>query len=155
MAKAIIVYESKHGNTKRVAETIAEGMREVAGTEATVAEVSHLEFSEIPGFDGILIGSPNHMGKSTDAIKKFIDQIGKLKLQGKWGAVFDTYIGGDFEKAVKKMEKQLGEKVPGLKLMAGGLSIKVAGMKGPVSQGELPKCQEFGRKIATLVKTGP
>ena len=33
LAKVIVVYESVFGNTKRVAETIAEGMREVSGIE--------------------------------------------------------------------------------------------------------------------------
>jgi len=68
-------------------------------------------------------------------------------------AVFDTYIGKDFEKAVKKMEKQINEKVPELKMIAPGLSIRVQGIKGPVSEGELPKCKEFGNKIATQIKT--
>ncbi len=62
-------------------------------------------------------------------------------------------MGGDFEKAVKKMEKRIGEKVPALKLITSGLSIKVDGMKGPITDGELPKCKEFGKKIANLLKT--
>ena len=50
------------------------------------------------------------------------------------------------------MEKQIGEKAPGLKLLAPGLSIRVGGMKGPITQGELPKCKDFGVKIANLLK---
>jgi len=46
-------------------------------------------------------------------------------------AVFDIYMGRDFEKAVKKMEKRIGEKAPGLRRIATGLSIKVQGVKGP------------------------
>ena len=42
MAKVIIVYESKWGNTKIAAEAIAEGMKEVSGTETTVKEVIRL-----------------------------------------------------------------------------------------------------------------
>ena len=36
-AKVIVVYESKYGNTKLVAETIAEGMREIEGVETVVS----------------------------------------------------------------------------------------------------------------------
>jgi len=61
-------------------------------------------------------------------------------------------LGKDFEKAVKKMEKQIGEKAPGLKLLAPGLSVRVDGMKGPITQGELPKGKDFGVKIATQLK---
>jgi len=61
-------------------------------------------------------------------------------------------LGKDLEKAVKKMEKQIGEKAPGLKLLAPGLSVRVDGMKGPITQGELPRCKDFGVKIANLLK---
>jgi flavodoxin len=152
MAKAIVVYESKYGNTKRVAEAIVEGMREVPGVEAVLNEVKEVELDKLIEFDAILVGSPNHMGSATKGIRKFIDELGKLSPGVKLGAVFDTYIGRDFEKAVKKMEKQIGEKVPGLKLATPGLSIKVEGMKGPISEGELPKGKEFGVKMASQLK---
>ncbi|GAG82969.1 unnamed protein product [marine sediment metagenome] len=153
MAKVIVVYESKHGNTKLVAETIIEGLKKVKGIETVLSELKKVDLNEIPDYDAILVGSPNHLGGPTRGIKKFIDKLGKLNLKGKMGAVFDTYLGGNFEKAVKKMEKKINEKVPGLKLVAPGLSIKVQGMKGPILEGELPKCKEFGNKIATQMKT--
>jgi len=152
LAKVIVVYESKYGNTKLVAEKIIEGMREVSGVETVLAELKEVDSSQLVGFDAILVGSPNHIGGATRSIKKFIDALGKLNLEGKLAAVFDTYLGGDFEKAVKKMEKQISEKAPGLRLAAPGLSIRVEGMKGPITEGELPKCKEFGVKIATQLK---
>jgi len=153
LAKVIVVYESKYGNTKLVAETIIEGMRQVKGIETALNEVKEVDISQISSYDAILIGSPNHVGGPTRGIKKFIDKLGKLNLSGKRFAVFDTYLGMDFEKAVKKMEKRINEKVPGLKMMASGLSIRVQGMKGPIAEGELPKCKEFGKKLATQIKT--
>jgi len=38
-------------------------------------------------------------------------------------------------------------------LIAPGLSIKIQGIKGPILEGELPKCEEFGNKVATQLKT--
>lgn len=152
MAKAIIVYESKYGNTKLVAEMIVEGMNQVSGTEAILTELNEVDLTQIDEFDTILVGSPNHLGRATRSIRKFIDKLRKLNLENKQGAVFDTYLAKDFEKAVKKMEKQIAEKVPGLTLVAPGLSIRVDGMKGPIMDGELSKCKEFGAKIATQMK---
>ena len=43
MAKAIVVYESKYGNTKLVAETIVEGMREVSGVETVLSELKEVD----------------------------------------------------------------------------------------------------------------
>ncbi len=152
MAKAIVVYESKYGNTKLVAETIIEGMKQVPGVEIVLNELKEVDPNRLDEFDAILIGSPNHIGRATKGIKKFIDKLGKLNLEGKQAAVFDTYLGGDFEKATKKLEKQISEKAPGLKLAVPGVSIKVGGVKGPIAEGELPKCKEFGVKLASLLK---
>jgi flavodoxin len=151
-AKVIVVYESKYGNTKLVAETIAEGMREIEGVETVVSEVKEVDLGKIGDYDAILLGSPNHMGGPTGGIKKFIGKLGKLPLEGKVFAAFDTYAGKSFEQAMKKMEKRISDKVSGSKLATPGLSIKVDGMKGPISEGELPKCKEFGNRIAAQMR---
>jgi len=153
LAKVIVVYESKYGNTKLVAETIIEGMRQVKGTETALSEVKEIDLHQISIYDAVLIGSPNHIGGPTRGIKKFIDKLGKLNLGERRFAVFDTYLVKDFEKAVKKMEKRINERVHGFKMIAPGLSIRVQGMKGPIAEGELPKCKEFGKKLATQIKT--
>jgi flavodoxin len=151
MPKAIVICESVFGNTKHVAETIIEGMKGV-GVDATLSTPKELDPNQLNDFDAVLVGSPNHMGGATRGIRKFIDKLGKLKLEGKLVTVFDTYAAKEYEKAVKKMEKQIGEKAPGLKLASPGLSIRVEGMRGPIAEGELPKCKEFGIIIANQLK---
>jgi flavorubredoxin len=149
----MVAYESKYGNTRLVAEAIIEGMKEVEEIEIVLSEIKEVDPNKVPDYDAILIGSPNHWGGPTRGVRKFIDKLSKLNLDGKLFAVFDTYLGRDFEKAVKKMEKRINEKVPGMKKIASGLSIRVQGMKGPILEEELSKCKEFGNKIATQLKT--
>ena len=153
LARVIVAYESKYGNTKLVAEKIVEGMKEIGKIEVLLSELKEVDLNKIPNYDVILIGSPNHFGGPTWGVKKFIDKLGKISLEGKSFAVFDTYIKEDFEKAVKKMEERINEKVPGMKRIAPGLSIKVQDIKGPVLDEELPKCKDFGKKIANQLKT--
>ncbi len=153
LAKVIVIYESKYGNTKLVAEEIVEGMREVEGIEVALSELKEVDLDKILDYHAILIGSPNHFGGPTRSIKKFIDRLGKLTLKKRVFAVFDTYIKRDLEKAVKKMEKRIKEKVPESKLLVPGLSIKIQGMKGPILEEDLPRCKEFGSKIAAQLKT--
>lgn len=157
MVKTIIVYESKYGNTKLVAETIAEGMREIEGVETVVKKLKDVDPNKITDYDAILIGSPNHYGGPTKGVKRFIERLGKLHLEGKLYAAFDTYLGKKsdyfFETAVKKMEKTIKEKVPALRQIAPGLSIKVQGIKGPIMEEELPKCKKFGEIIAIQLKS--
>jgi len=152
VSKVIVIYESKYGNTKQAAEEIIAGIKETAAIEVILSEVKQVNFDDVIAADAILIGSPNHWGGHTGGIKKFIDELGKINLNHVPVAVFDTYINRDFEKAVKKMEKQLTEKVLSLKLVTPGLSIKVKGARGPVLEEELPKCREFGVKFGGLVK---
>jgi len=155
MVKVFVVYDTKYGNTKLVAEKIVEGMRGVEGIDTAIADVKEVNFEEVASSDAVLIGSPNHLGKPARGIDAFIDKLGKLDLKTKWVAVFDTHMAAD-ERAHAQMEKRISEKVPGLELINPGLSIKVKStlsMKGPIEEGELPKCVDFGKKLATQLKT--
>jgi len=145
------VYDTKYGNTKLVAEEIVKGAREVGGIETAVSDVKEVDLKKVAGSDAILIGSPNHIGRPARGINGFIDKLGKLDLKAEWFAVFDTHMMKD-ERVVKKLEKRVGEKVPGLRLITPGLSIRVDGMKGPITEGELSKCRDFGKKIANQLK---
>ena len=148
MVKVYVIYDTKYGNTKLVAEKIMEGLEEAEGVETAISDVEGVNLDDVASSDAILIGSPNHMGSPARSIRSFIDKLGNLGLKGKQVAVFDTYMAADFEKAAKKMEQRINEKAPGLKIIAPGLSIRVKGTKGPIEEGELPKSKEFGAKIA-------
>ena len=152
MTRVIVVYESKYGNTKIVAEKISEGLNAGKGIKVDLRSLKEVEVNKIPEYDVILVGSPNHIGGPTRGIKKFIDKLGKLDLKTKWVAVFDTHMLAD-ERAHAKMEERIGEKAPGLKIVTPGLSIKVDGMEGPIAEGELPRCIDFGERVATQLKT--
>ena len=151
MKKVLVVYESKYGNTRLVAETIAKAMGNPADFEMVTGEVGKVARNDMAGYDAILIGTPNHMGGPTREIRKFIDFLGKASLKNKNFAVFDTYIAKDCGKAVEKMEKRLKEKVAGARILLPGLSVLVGGMKGPVSEKELARCREFGSNAAKQI----
>ena len=154
MLKVLVVYASKYGNTKIVAETIIEGIGGTKGIETTINDIKEVDFKLAAEYDAVLIGSPNHAGSVTSDIKKLISRLGKLQFKGKGIAFFDTYIAKGFETALKKMEKQAVEKLPGVELLAPGLSVEVEGIQGPIADGELPKCKEFGSRVAArLIKS--
>jgi hypothetical protein len=56
-----------------------------------------------------------------------------------------------FEKAMKNLEKHINCKLPSLRLISPGSSMKVNAVNGPITDGELPKAEEFGKKFALLV----
>jgi len=147
--KALIVFDTKHGNTQQCAELIAEGIISVEGNDTKVVNVKNIDLNEDMTYDLLLIGSPNHVGRHTKSIKKFIGKLSNTSVKINSFAVFDTYMSKDFEKAVKKMEKQINVILPNSIIALPGLSIKVGGMKGPIVEEDLSKCKEFGIKLAT------
>ena len=151
MMNVLIVYESKYGNTKLVAETIGEGMKEVEGIDVTIKNFEEINIHNLDNFDAILIGSPNHYFKQTRAIKNFINQLATTPLEGKSFAVFDTHLKNIRHRAVEKMEEQIKKNIPNMKMIMPGLKIRVKGIKGPITEGELPKCKEFGKLVATQI----
>lgn len=153
MVNLILVYDTKYGNTKLVAEKILEEINQTSKITTEIIDIKDAKIDKLTSFDAIVIGTPNHWGGPVRGVKKLIDKLGKANLKAKWIAVFDTYIKTDFEKAVKKMEKRISEKIPNLKIITSGLSIKVDDMKGPVTQGEYLKAKEFGKKIASQLTT--
>lgn len=145
-----IAYDSKYGNTKLAAESILEGMRENRTIEAAIGSVKETDPKSIAEYDAIVFGAPNHMGRPSKTMKKFVDDLARLEPKTKQVAVFGTYAGRirAVDRALKKLERMVREKLPNAGLVLPGLSVRVNGVTGPVVEGELPKCVEFGKKIA-------
>ena len=79
------------------------------GVEILLNELQQLDLNKISEYDEIVIDTQNHFGGPTRNIKKLIDNLSKVSLKEHKIAVFDTYLGKEYEKAVKKMEKKLTE----------------------------------------------
>ena len=152
--KVFIIYDSKYGNTKTVAENILEGLKQVEGIEAAIGYAKEVSSQSLVCYDAFILGAPNHMGRPSRTMKKFVDRLAELDLKAKNVAVFGTYSGRVrlVDRAVKKLEKIVEKTLPNLKLLSPSLSVRVKGVTGPVAEGELPKCQDYGRRTANQLK---
>jgi menaquinone-dependent protoporphyrinogen IX oxidase len=154
LVKVFVVYDTQHGNTKLAAENVVAGMKKVEGIETAIAYAKEIDPATLADYDAIVIGAPNHMGSPSRTIKKFVDKLAKVDLKAKDVAVFDTYAGKErVDRAMKKLEKIVEKKLPSINLVSPGLSVRVRGITGPVAEGELPKCVDFGKKIAGQLKS--
>ncbi len=147
--EVLVIYDSKYGNTKIVAENILEGIKQVEGIDAAICCAKEVDPQIIAGYDGLIIGAPNHMASPSRTMKKFVAKLAELNLNTKSVAIFGTYSGRVriTDRAVKKMEKIVEKTLPNMKLLSPTLSVRVKGVTGPVVDGELPKCQDFGRRV--------
>ena len=98
MAKILVVYASDYGNTEKMANAVAAGVRSVTAGEAVVKKAEEVTADDITASDGIVFGSPVHMGSMDWRIKKMIDTVcSGLWMQnlvvGKVGGVFATGSG--------------------------------------------------------------
>jgi flavorubredoxin len=152
--KVFVIYDSKYGNTKNVAENILEGLKQVEGIEAAVGYAKEVDFQSLVCYNALIVGAPNHMGRPSRTMKKFIDTLAELDLKAKNVAIFGTYSGRKrpVDRAVKKLEIILGKKLPNLKIFSPSLSVRVKGVTGPVAEGELTKSKEFGNRVANQLK---
>ncbi|MDX2101695.1 MAG: flavodoxin family protein [Alphaproteobacteria bacterium] len=86
MAKIAVVYHSGFGHTKAVAEAVARGAGEVAGTEVSLISVEEYSerAAELDAADGIVFGAPTYMGSASAQFKTFMDATGKTWYQQIW-----------------------------------------------------------------------
>lgn len=110
--KTLVIYYSRSGNTKKVAQVIAKNLRAdleeiidlkdrkrkiigwvIAGRDALLEKSTKIRFKKDPSkYDMIIIGTPNWAGTLTPAIRTYIEQ-NKTKLKKKKLACFCTYGG--------------------------------------------------------------
>jgi len=103
MAKALVVYYSRSGNTRKMGQILAKAV-EKEGVEVTIKEVKDVQPCELLNYEAIIIGSPTYYGSMAAEIKKLLDDSVKYhgKLDGKVGAAFSSSanIGGGNETTI-------------------------------------------------------
>ena len=103
MAKILVVYYSRSGNTEKMAKLIAEGIQ-AEGVDVVVKRVQETSVDELLQYDGIVAGSPTYYGSMAWELKKLFDESVKFhgKLDGKVGAAFSSAanIGGGNETTI-------------------------------------------------------
>ncbi len=103
MAKILVVYFSSTGNTKKMAESIGEGIKK-EGLDMVIKDVKDTDAQELLKYDGIMIGSPTYYGTMAAEIKRLLDESVQFhgRLEGKIGAAFSSSanIGGGNETTI-------------------------------------------------------
>ena len=91
MKKVLIAYVSRTGNTKKMADFIAEGVRFSASTPE-LKKVSDIKSEkDLEGYDGYIFGCPTYHRDMTASMKTFLFLAEKANLTGKIGGAFCSY----------------------------------------------------------------
>ena len=152
MAKGIVIYYSRSGNTKAMADIIAGSMNE-AGLSTECKSVDKVKAEELLDYDAIVLGTPTYYGHMAGPIKQLFDDGVKFhgRLDGKVGAAFSSAanIGGGNETAIMGMIEAM---------LISGMVVQgdpKGDHYGPVSIGKPDdrvqrQCERRGRRIAEL-----
>lgn len=153
MARLLVTYYSRSGNTARMAELIAAGASEVVGVEVDTRPCSDVSPDDLLAYDGLIMGSPVYYGTMAAELKTLIDEsVGHhTKLEGKVGGAFASagVFGGGVETTVVDILRAL---------MIHGIVVKGdprGNHYGPVAIGApddaaQAECRRWGKKLAEL-----
>jgi NAD(P)H dehydrogenase (quinone) len=96
MIRVLVLYDSRGGNTEKMALAVMEGIAEVEEVEAVLKKVDDVNLDDLEGADGIIVGSPTFYGLMSGKLKTLFDKSVQIhgKLAGKVGGAF-TSSGGN------------------------------------------------------------
>ena len=163
MTRALVVYESMFGNTRRIAEAVADGL----STSATVDVVEVGASSSLDEVDLLVVGGPTHafgLSRSSTRESAADQAVGGIVSTGiglrEWldaldnrhptarVAAFDTRMkaallsGSAARRALAKLRRL------GFDPAARPESFAVTGMRGPLRDGEVDRARKWGVRIA-------
>ena len=154
MAKILVCYYSKTGNTEKMAQIIAKRMEEL-DFAVDLKRVEETKVDKLLDYDCIILGSPTYYGSMAWPIKKLLDESIKHhgQLKGKVGGAFSSAanVGGGNETTILDMLNAL---------LIHGMIIRGdhrGDHYGPVSidypdERALQCCRQYAENLAELVK---
>jgi len=162
--KAMVVYDSKFGNTEKIAQAVGQAL---GPGDVDVVRVGNVQPQRLAGLDLLVVGSPTWRFRPTPAIKEFLNSIPRSGLKGTKVAAFDTRLtpeeiqstsavlarfvsifGFAARPISKGLEKKDGEPV------APAEGFYVEGSEGPLREGELERAAGWARQAAARATAG-
>lgn len=158
--KAMVVYDSVHGNTEQVARAVADAVgRALESPEGVeVRPVTKVDPGQLPDVDILIVGAPTHALQPSPAAKAFLKAIPAGGLEGVRVAGFDTrldveetgpgiliFVTKIFGYAAKPIASRLKKKGGVLALPPEGFIVEDT--EGPLREGELERAAKWARSI--------
>jgi flavorubredoxin len=143
MAKTLVVYATRTGSTKEIAELIAEGIR-FSGAEATVADATSIKKeTDLEGYDAYVFGSATYHGDMMQGMKTLLFLTEKANLEGKVGGAFGAF-GWSGEAPRRIFDTMVN--IFKMDMVSGPLELKSASLGGGTQM-----AQDYGRAVGKKI----
>jgi flavodoxin len=143
MIKVLIVYDSRFGNTEKIARAISEAITD----EVEILRPREMNPTELGSADLLIVGSPTWGGRPTQDMREFLGKIPANALKNIHVASFDTrdnsMLTKIFGKAAGRIADSLKEKGGTLIVPPEGFVVK--GLQGPLRDGELERARGWAK----------
>jgi menaquinone-dependent protoporphyrinogen IX oxidase len=156
--RGIVVYDTSYGNTKKIAETIAETLKE-SGIDVDFVYVKEVKKLSAKNYDFLVLGSPTKFGTMSFAVKSFLGKVKSEEWMNKPFIAFDTENPENVERsrlenkewsAAEKIAERLKEKK--MNPLSPVLKALVLGWKGPLVEGEIERTRDYAEELATKLE---
>jgi flavodoxin I len=148
----LVIYDSTYGNTKEIAQAIADALAEAASVR--LLRANKVQPSDLQGVDLLVLGCPTHRQRPTSAIQAFLESIPATSLSEISAAAFDTryhkprLLTGSAARRVAKHLRKAGASVE-----VPAQSFFVVSREGPLEEGELERAAAWARQILDKLET--
>jgi len=154
MKKAVVIYDSRFGNTEKIARALARGM-EKQDVKVDCFKVDKVDVQKLVEYDFLAVGGPTHMLGMSEPMKEFLENLNTVDISGKKGFCFDTrnqsrFNRFDLNSAAKRIEKRM--KKMKVKMIKPRKSAIVEGREGPLEEGMEEMFEQIGVEIAELIQ---
>ncbi len=144
MAKALIVYATRTGETQKISDLIAEGMR-FSGIEVDVVDAKTISSEKnLAGYDVYVFGSPTYHGDMLQAMKTFLFLAEKAGLGGKAGGAFGSFgWSGEAGERIFETMKNIFQ----MDMVDAPLLLKKSSLGGGIKM-----AQDYGRQLGAKLR---
>ena len=153
----LVLYFSKGGNTKKLAEAIVKGVESVQGVRSVLKHTDDVTKEDFVASCGVIAGSPVYFGIMAAQLKKIFDEfVGiRKKMEGKIGAAFATSADPSGGKETTMMSIIKVMLIYGMVIVGDPMSATGhfgASCVGAPDSGTLENGMKLGRRVAELAK---
>ena len=144
MPKALVAFATRTGESQKIAELIAEGLR-MSGAEVAVANANKIQNeSDLQGYDALVLGSATYHGDMLQKMKSLLFLAEKAQLEGKAGGAFGAFgWSGEAPDRIFDTMKNIFK----MDMVSGPLRLKSSSLGGGIKM-----AQDYGREIAEKLK---
>jgi NAD(P)H dehydrogenase (quinone) len=161
LVKVLVTYHSLSGNTERMAEAVADGVKGVPGTEVLLKRVGKVTADDLFSADAVVVGSPVYWSNMSGEVKTFFDNwqfkfgvFPDFKMKNKIGAAFAT--GGQVSSGKEVAMLTILAAMLGNQMIvvsgggAFGASATTEGDSPGIDNKELADAKALGRRVAEV-----